>query len=63
VGLFNTTSQPESISTTASAIGLPNTGSYQLTNLWTNQTSSSGNTITATVPRYGVAFYQVHPMG
>ncbi|HEX4059395.1 MAG TPA: glycoside hydrolase family 27 protein [Streptosporangiaceae bacterium] len=63
VGLFNTTAQPETISTTASAIGLPTTGSYQLTDLWTHETSTSGNTISATVPPHGVAFYQVQPEG
>jgi Alpha galactosidase C-terminal beta sandwich domain/Alpha galactosidase A len=59
VGLFNTTGRAETISTTASAIGLPTTSSYELTNLWTSQTSTSGSTITATVPSHGVAFYQV----
>jgi hypothetical protein len=63
VGLFNTTAAPETISTTASAIGLPTTGSYQLTDLWTHQASTSGNTITATVPPHGVAFYQVQAAG
>jgi Alpha galactosidase C-terminal beta sandwich domain/Alpha galactosidase A len=61
VGLFNPTGQPETISTTASAIGLPTTSSYQLTNLWTHQASTSGSTITATVPPHGVAFYRVRP--
>ena len=62
VGLFNTTSQPETVSTTASAIGLPGTSSYRLTNLWTHTSSSSGSTISATVPPKGVVLYQVHPV-
>ena len=37
VGLFNTTAKPEVISTTASAIGLPGSGHYLLSNLWTHQ--------------------------
>ncbi|HEY3953204.1 MAG TPA: glycoside hydrolase family 27 protein [Streptosporangiaceae bacterium] len=63
VGLFNTTGQPETVSTTAAAIGLPGTGSYKLTNLWTHTSSSSGATISATVPPKGVVLYQVHPAG
>ncbi len=59
VGLFNTTTKPEVISTTASAIGLPASGSYQLTNLWTHRLTRSGSTISATVPPHGVAFYRV----
>lgn len=49
------------ISTTASAIGLPGSGSYQLSNLWTHRVTGSGSTISATVPPHGVAFYQVSP--
>jgi hypothetical protein len=59
VGLFNTTGQAETVSTTASAIGIPGAHRYQVTNLWTHEVSSSGNTISATVPAHGVAFYQV----
>jgi Alpha galactosidase C-terminal beta sandwich domain/Alpha galactosidase A len=59
VGLFNTTTKAEKVSTTTSAIGVPGASSYQVTNLWTHQVSSSGHTISATVPAHGVAFYQV----
>jgi hypothetical protein len=59
VGLFNTTDQKETVSTTASAIGLPGGGRYTLTNLWTHQTSTSGSTISATVEPHGVTLYQV----
>ena len=62
VGLFNTTGQPETISTTASAIGLPATSSYHLTNLWTHRATEGGSTISASVPPHGVALYQVQPM-
>ncbi len=61
VGLFNTTAQPEVISTTASAIGLPASSSYLLDNLWTHNITTSGSTITASVPPHGVAFYRVTP--
>jgi len=60
-GLFNTTSKPEVVSTTASAIGLPAGGHYLGTNLWTHQVTRSGSTISATVPAHGVAFYEVKP--
>jgi hypothetical protein len=62
VGLFNPTTKPEVISTTASAIGLPGSARYQLSNLWTHRDTRSGSTITATVPPNGVAFYQVSPI-
>ena len=62
VGLFNPTSQPEVISTTASAIGLPGSGRYQLSNLWTHTDTHSGSTISATVPPHGVAYYRVRPI-
>jgi alpha-galactosidase len=62
VGLFNPTTKPEVIATTASAIGLPGGGHYQLSNLWTHRNTRSGSTISATVPPHGVAFYQVSPI-
>jgi len=58
VGLFNTTDQKETVSTTASAIGLPGSSSYKLTNLWSGQTSTSA-TISGTVQPHGVILYQV----
>ncbi len=62
VGLFNPTTKAEVISTTASAIGLPGSAHYQLSNLWTHRNTHSGSTISATVPSQGVAFYQVSPI-
>jgi Alpha galactosidase C-terminal beta sandwich domain len=61
VGLFNKTTRPEVISTTASAIGLPASGHYRLANLWTHKISGSGATISAKVPPHGVVLYQVKP--
>ena len=65
VGLFNTTpSQPESVSTTASAIGLPaSSGGYLLKDVWTHQTTETAGAIAAAVPSQGVAFYRVTPTG
>jgi Alpha galactosidase C-terminal beta sandwich domain len=62
VGLFNTTSRPAVLSTTASAIGLPGGGHYLLANLWTHKVTESGSTISATVPAHGVAYYRLRPI-
>jgi len=61
VGLFNKTTRPEVMTTTASAIGLPAGGHYRLTNLWTHRVTGSGATISAKVPPHGVVLYQVKP--
>jgi hypothetical protein len=62
VGLFNTGSASETISTTTSALGLP-AGSYSLRDLWANTTSTTTGQISATVPSDGVALYRVAPVG
>jgi len=59
VGLFNTSGQDEVVSTTASALGLPSAGGYQVTDLWSHHVSSSGGTIAADVPSHGVALLRV----
>jgi hypothetical protein len=76
-GLFNTTtkvsSSPVTITTTASAIGLPpDANGYEVQDLWGSQSVvvggqttfdiSSAGTITATVPAEGVALYRVTPL-
>ncbi len=63
VGLFNTTGARETISTTASALGLPASGRYRLVNLWTHRHSWSHGAITATVAAHGVAYFQVRAVG
>jgi Alpha galactosidase C-terminal beta sandwich domain/Alpha galactosidase A len=63
VGLFNTTTQPEVISTTTSAIGLPASRHYLRANLWTHGLAVTGSTIRASVPPHGVAFYRLTPIG
>ena len=50
VALFNRGSSPLQISTTASAVGLPQASSYRLVDLWTNDTTSTTGDIHANVP-------------
>jgi hypothetical protein len=61
VGLFNTGSQAETVSITASALGLPEKeGGHSLENLWTGKMEKTGSTIIrATVPSHGVVLYRV----
>jgi hypothetical protein len=68
VGLFNTGSQPRTVSTTASALGLPDVGlpadvtAYNLRDLWTHRSTETAGTIGAQVPAHGVALYRVSPI-
>ena len=59
VALFNRGLSSAQITTSASAVGLPPARRYHLLNLWTNQTSSTKGTITASVPADGVVLYRV----
>jgi Alpha galactosidase C-terminal beta sandwich domain/Alpha galactosidase A len=60
VGLFNTTASPETVSTTASAIGLPARPGYAASNLWANgKASKTGPAISATVPAHGVVLLRI----
>jgi hypothetical protein len=60
VGLFNTGSDPQTVSIKALVVGLPeNGGGYSLENLWTGKTEKSGSTIRASVPSHGVVLYRV----
>jgi hypothetical protein len=61
VGLFNTGSAPEVVSTTAGAVGLPASGGYLLNNLWTHRATESGPAIGADVPAHGVALLRITP--
>ena len=49
VGLFNTGSQPQVVTTTAAAVGLPAASAYRLDNLWTDHLTESGPAISADV--------------
>jgi hypothetical protein len=60
VGLFNTGDTAQSVSVTDKKLGLSPGPGHRLTDLWTHDvTSSTGKTISATVPAHGVALYRV----
>ncbi|MFB7634616.1 glycoside hydrolase family 27 protein [Streptomyces sp. NPDC056149] len=61
VALFNETSAPATLSTTAAAVGLPvSKAGYALNDLWTHTSSvSADGTISATVPAGGTVLYRV----
>ncbi|HEX4705492.1 MAG TPA: CBM35 domain-containing protein [Pseudonocardiaceae bacterium] len=59
VGLFNTGGQPQLISTTAAAIGLPGAGHWLMNNLWSHQRTETAGVIGANVPPHGVALFRV----
>ncbi len=61
VGLFNTTTQPEVVSTTASAVGLPASNAYLLNDLWQHRASETGGTIAANVAPHGVVLLRIIP--
>lgn len=63
VGLFNTGAEPETVSTTASALGLASgvTG-YQLDNLWSGASTETAGQIGANVAPHGVVLYRVTPV-
>ncbi|MEU3454662.1 ricin-type beta-trefoil lectin domain protein [Micromonospora sp. NPDC006766] len=58
VALFNQGSTTTTISTTASAIGKSG-ASFTLLDAWTNATSTTGGTISASVPAHGTVVYRV----
>jgi hypothetical protein len=58
-GLFNTSSVPETITTSAAALGLPASTGYVLNNLWTHKTTETTGSVTEVVPSHGVALLKV----
>ena len=62
-GLFNTSGEPEVISTTAAALGMPSGTDYLLGNLWTRGTTETTGVISADVPSHGVALFRVSALG
>ncbi|MEV4417754.1 ricin-type beta-trefoil lectin domain protein [Catellatospora sp. NPDC049609] len=58
VALFNQGSSTTTVSTTAAAVGKSGT-SFTLLDAWTNATSSSSGTISASVPAHGTVVYRV----
>ena len=61
--LFNATNTAATISTTATAAGLPRGRGYQMQNLWTNAVTQTGGAISAFVPGHGVAMFTVTAVG
>ena len=59
VALFNRGSSAQQITTTATAVGLPQASHYTLLNVWTNQTSTSKGKIAAFVQPDAVVLYRV----
>ncbi|WP_443052418.1 NPCBM/NEW2 domain-containing protein [Streptomyces sp. JV176] len=53
VALFNETSSPQRIATSAQAVGLPTADAYALRDLWQHQSYNTAGTISATVPAHG----------
>ncbi|SEG84325.1 Alpha galactosidase A [Actinacidiphila yanglinensis] len=61
VGLFNTSSSPREVATTAKAVGIAGARDYALTDLWSHGATESAGRIAADVPPHGVALFRVHP--
>ncbi|MGQ5634875.1 MULTISPECIES: NPCBM/NEW2 domain-containing protein [unclassified Streptomyces] len=59
VALFNESGTAQRISTTASAVGLPDASAYTLRDLWRHSTSNTAGTIAATVPAHGTVLLRV----
>ena len=59
VTLFNENSAAATISTTASAVGLPSASRYKLNNLWSHTLTSTSGAISASVPAHGTVMFRV----
>jgi alpha-galactosidase len=59
VALFNNNSSAQTISTTASAIGIGSSSSYNLKDLWSKSTRSTTGTISVSVPAHETVIYRV----
>lgn len=60
VALFNENSAAATISTTASAVGLPaSSNGYSLDNLWSHVKTTTSGAISATVPGHGTVLFRV----
>ncbi|NUR27778.1 MAG: alpha-galactosidase [Catenulispora sp.] len=59
VALFNENSGTATISTTVGAIGKSGASSYTLTDLWSGATSTTTNSISASVPGHGTVMFRV----
>jgi alpha-galactosidase len=63
VALSNETTTAATISTTASAIGIGGSSSYNLKDLWSKATSTSSGTISASVGAHATVMYRVSRAG
>lgn len=61
VALFNESSSPQRIATTAAAVGLPAAEAYTQRDLWRHQSHNTAGTISATVPAHGTVLVRVFP--
>jgi hypothetical protein len=61
VGLFNTGTLPEVVSTSATSLGLAANTPYVLDELWSGDQTEAWNTIAASVAPHGVALYRITP--
>ncbi|HEY3870462.1 MAG TPA: ricin-type beta-trefoil lectin domain protein [Actinocrinis sp.] len=59
VALFNETGSAATIATTAAAVGKTGASSYTLQDLWSGATSTTGGSISASVPAHGTVMYRV----
>lgn len=61
-GLFNTSGSAETITTSATALGLTAGTDYLIDNLWTGRKTETAGTISEVVPSHGVALLRVTPL-
>ncbi|GAB7039027.1 ricin-type beta-trefoil lectin domain protein [Catenuloplanes niger JCM 9533] len=59
VALFNSGNATRTITTTTAAIGKTGASSYSLVDAWTGATTTTGGTISASVPAHGTVVYRV----
>ncbi|MFI1675594.1 NPCBM/NEW2 domain-containing protein [Streptomyces sp. NPDC020607] len=63
VALFNETGSPQSVATTAKAVGLPDADAYTLRDLWRHKSYNTAGRIAATVPAHGTVLLRVSADG
>ncbi|MDH6447888.1 MULTISPECIES: NPCBM/NEW2 domain-containing protein [unclassified Streptomyces] len=61
VALFNESSSPQRVATTATAVGLPGADAYTLRDLWQHRSYNTAGSISATVPAHGTVLVRVFP--
>ncbi len=61
VALFNESNTPQRISTTTSAVGLPQAAGYRVRDLWQHRDTHTAGKVSATVPAHGTVLVRVSP--